>query len=388
MVTPSTNTNTNNNNNTTGNEENIPPSTTTRSSANTAGQTQASGQRGRTSRRIKHRRAENAGKSLWSGYKGHGGTPEFGAVLGTSSKNGLKDTPQNFMRQGQLWMSKGGIRDGWKDVVCIFREGKQPNIGQPPADLDDTVKEGSVKRLLHEAKVECHFQREELLEVNVPTVCNVVWGQFSAALREELKGLNEFEERYIKYDVVWLLEQAKLIALGVDANAANAYATVHRMMRSLYSYRQDAKEGCETYSKDLNDLIKTVKLAGGNPLYHPTLHEVEVVKLVKARGGKKYDNAMADEIEEGKKISEENFRAILLLEQADPGQFFPLWLKLRTDATLGNNNYPTTWAQSYDILNKYNTINGQKKKQPYSQNPPRDRAVSQSGRSHLHNQVR
>ncbi len=61
----------------------------------------------------------------------------------------------------------------------------------------------------------------KFLDVNVPTMCNVIWGQFTLALHENLKGLGEFKDRYSLYDVVWMLKQAKLIASGVDVNTAN-----------------------------------------------------------------------------------------------------------------------------------------------------------------------
>ncbi len=77
------------------------------------------------------------------------------------------------------------------------------------------------------------------------------------------------------------------------------------------------------------------------------------MKLVNGRGGATYDDATTDEIIKGQKLSEEKYRAIMLLEQSDPGRYHSLWTKLRTNATLGTDNYPMTWTRSYDdVINK------------------------------------
>ncbi len=111
-------------------------------------------------------------------------------------------------------------------------------------------------------------------------------------LREVLKGLDEFENRYVQYDVVWLLEHAKLIASSVDVKSVNVYATIHRMMKSLYLYKQGQYEKNDKYAKDLDQLIKTVKLSGGNLLYRPSL--VHIMTLTVMRGVKVSEATEAD----------------------------------------------------------------------------------------------
>ena len=81
---------------------------------------------------------------------------------------------------------------------------------------------------------------------------------------------------------------------GVDAKTANLYVTVHRMMKSLYHYKQGQKEQCDEYSKDLDLPVKTVPLGCGNPLYK-SLYDLQLKKLTKARDAK-IEDATKDEI--------------------------------------------------------------------------------------------
>ena len=49
-------------------------------------------------------------------------------------------------------MSSGGIANGYQDVVCIIRDMKDPHL-EEPEELEAGVQDGSVKKLLFDAKI-------------------------------------------------------------------------------------------------------------------------------------------------------------------------------------------------------------------------------------------
>ena len=155
------------------------------------------------------------------------------------------------------------------------------------------------------------------------------------------------------YDVIWLLQQALLLSSGIDQKIANAYATVHRMMKSVYKFKQGPNTSVDKHAKNLDEMLKTVDLSGGNALFHQGLYEMELKKLLAERGETDIDHATDSECTAARDITVENFRALFLLESADPQRYAPLWKRLRTDATLGQDNYPTTWSKAFAVLNKF-----------------------------------
>ncbi len=123
--------------------------------------------------------SDNGVRSLWKTYKG--ATESFGAVLGTKAENGPEDTMATFQRHGELWMRTGGIAEGYINVVCIMRDLKRPDIlDTKPPELNPNVRMGSVDQILHAAKVKRYGKCDDLIDSNVPTLCNVLYGGNSA----------------------------------------------------------------------------------------------------------------------------------------------------------------------------------------------------------------
>ena len=289
----------------------------------------------------------------------NGDNPEVGAVIGIraeNSKNSFKNFQEKLARYVMSEYEYG------RDIVAVVKtvddfniEEKEPSEPGPTTDASGAavpVSTSSTTWRRYEMEYKEFLSRARQFEENKAKLYSLVLGQCTHALRAELKGLEEYEDQDSDFNCVWLLQQVKLISSGVEQRVQNPYESIFLLMRSLVNMRQGEHETCDAYATRFRDMIHTIELAGISCTVHESLleHELKKEDLTTATAS---DEAIAEATEK----TMENFKAVLMLENADPKRFKGLWNDLRSDMAKGTDVFPTTQVATFDLLNHWDVIN-------------------------------
>jgi len=142
-----------------------------------------------------------------------GSVPDVGAVIGTKTESTVKGSFKKFQETLVGYIMEK--YDLLRDIAPIVRDLKDMDLEhhKPAGPAEDAY---AMKIKIHREKVKRHLNCMEALEDNNIRVYGLVWGQYTAALQAELRGIEDFKEKYAMYDCLWLLQQVKLVSSGVD----------------------------------------------------------------------------------------------------------------------------------------------------------------------------
>ncbi len=207
-------------------------------------------------------------------------------------------------------------------------------------------------------------KRKEALRQNKTKLYHTAWGQCTDSLKADIRGHEEHEVKSRQFDSLWLLEQLKVSSAGTD-RSANAYHSLYRAIRALYTIRQGDNEQLDSLTKRIEGAAQTVKLSNGSIAPYQQMVDIEQTE----------DASLTDE--KALDIVEEKFLAIVLIESAHPRKFGSVRTDLQNDMLKGVDNYPHSLSDAYNMLSKYK-IGGNNNRN----NPPRDRTRNNQNGDH------
>ena len=112
-------------------------------------------------------------------------------------------------------------------IIDKFIDPKKDIEADVPPDLTPpTEAKSEVLKWIRKTEVEEYMERRATLSKNKMSLYSLIWDQCTTALHEVIKGETDFEERHMRYDVIWLLQRCKLVTAGLDEKA-NVYHTCH-----------------------------------------------------------------------------------------------------------------------------------------------------------------
>ncbi len=167
----------------------------------------------------------------------------------------------------------------------------------------------------------------------------LVWGQCSSQLQEYIKGRSSFEAESSKSNILWLLQELKKATTGVDSKV-NAWMNMQDSIAMLYRMKHGPNKSNEHYMDRFKANVTAIELTKGSHIfYSPDLTGVERTAASQA-------NIQAEE---------ERNKAILLLRNADNTRYKGLVNELRKSALLERDKYPTTIANMYKVMVKFDS---------------------------------
>ena len=289
-----------------------------------------------------------------SNFKGE--VPEVGAVIGTKSENRTKDSMKLFQNKIASYVLRE-YKKG-RDIVTIIKKIEEVDTSKwkptAPASTGGKVPESEMMeyKLLYNE----YLTRKSTLEDNKGSLHSLVKGQCTPSLLSELKGLEEYEEKDAVFDVVWLLTQINLIVSGVEQRTQNAYELAFMLLKGFFSLRQHEHETLDDYLDRFREAVQTLEFAGINIFDHDGLINLETKRIL-ALAGQTTASATADQKTKAKETAAEAFKAVCLLENADPKRFLSLFNDLRKDMIKKQDNFPRNVVESFDMLNRWRPTN-------------------------------
>ena len=140
----------------------------------------------------------------------------MGAVIGTKTESRTQGSFKVFQEKLVEYIMEK--YDHPRDIAPIVRDLEDMDLEQHEPS-DPAANASTTKEKMHREKLKRHLNRVEAFEDNKMRVYGLVWGQCTAALQAELRGVQGFKEKDPAYDCLWLLQQVKMISSGVDCES-------------------------------------------------------------------------------------------------------------------------------------------------------------------------
>ena len=144
-----------------------------------------------------------------------------------------------------------------QDVASVCKTFKITPIAVP-TNLEKSVYEGDMaRRMIWETTMKSYIKRTEKLESNTRAIYAIVWGQCSPMMQSKLESLDEYAERSIDCDCVWLLQEIQGITHRFEGTR-NVFISLDDAWESFYTYRQGPHQSlheylCLLYTSDAAD---------------------------------------------------------------------------------------------------------------------------------------
>ena len=286
-----------------------------------------------------NRRNNNGGRSIFSANERAwgGDKPDIGSVLGLRVEH--LDKKQSF-RAFMEKMTEYVLREfnNSNDILALLTEQKGPRPGLKaniPVKLSDEDQKNDVLVAIQAQRIKMYVSREMELETNMLKVYGLIKGQCSHALVAILKQEDDYEDKNLKQDVLWLLKTLKGLTSGLD-NKSNKRCNLFDALYAFITMKQGETESDVNYMKRFHVNLDTLIAAGGK-------HILCSPELVQAQDK---DKVTADE----KKLEESRFKAIVFLKRSDPNRYGDFLIELQNNAHMDNDLYPDSENDALDLM--------------------------------------
>ena len=281
------------------------------------------------------------------------GETEEVVLLRHPSEKPKKDQFIVFQQELEQYVIKNF--DEAKDIIPLIRDMEDPTrtlILDIPRKTEMTKELGDLEELpaevqeellasvsdLYAQSIKIFATRRRKLKENITKVYGIAWGNCSHPLQTEIASMAEYQEKRKSFDAVWLIQNLKLLASGIDKKQDVCFSTF-QSLRSLYSLRQQQNEPLEMYLRRFQSIVNTAEMLDAAVILHPG-----VLTSV-------HDDTLNDT--QNEKIAEERYKAMIFFLCADTKRYSQLWTDLDMALTLGENKYPSTTNNAFEILAKY-----------------------------------
>ena len=289
------------------------------------------------SNRIGQNRNKHGSYSITQTYKWNGKNEDLKSILALKSERyeqkvlytTFTDNLKNYVSQNYKFAH---------DLVPIidkFIDPKSDIEADVPPDLTPTESASEVLRWICKTEVEEYMDRRAALVKNKMSLYGLVWGQCTTALQEVIKGETDFEERDMKYDIIWLLQKCKLVTAGLDEKA-NIYYTLVSSIKQTFNISQRENESNDSYRTRFEAQTLTLHLVGGK-------HVMSSPSIIKKLFPNKITPAKV-------LLEEQKMKSMIFIMGADPSRFSSLHDTLADGVLLGRDEYPQTITAAYELL--------------------------------------
>jgi Zinc knuckle len=194
-------------------------------------------------------------------------------------------------------------------------------------------------------------KRKESYRENKCALYSIIWGQCSEAMQAKVKSAVNYETMHDDSDSLMLLAEIKGIAYKFESQK-NIYVALDMAKGAFYSSRQAQGETNAAYMTRFKDSIAVIEHYGGSIGDDEALIQEEIKKL----GTSKPTAAQVAAC-----TAREKAHAVAFLRRADATRYATLTTDLENQFPRGNDQYPTTVTDTYNMLVNY--------KRPLSRNP-------------------
>ena len=192
-------------------------------------------------------------------------------------------------------------------------------------------------------QVKEYIKQASRLQENIKWLWALVWGQCSDTIRTRLQALDAYEDMHSTSDGLQLLIAIKDLMFNVQEQKY-VPLSIHLAKRHFFLLSQGRNTVGEYYNqfKNQTDVLEHIGAGIGD--------DEAIMKQVLRSQGIDVDEATEAEEEAAETEGTQWYLALAFLMGSDRSWFGRLLEKLENDFTAGNNNYPKTLTDAYNML--------------------------------------
>ena len=207
------------------------------------------------------------------------GKDETIGVLGLPIEKNLKfglsyeDFQESLMQYAEANFNKG---NDLKPLIKFLIDPIQ-RIGAAPALPVGAAANPELLQIWKE-RLSKYNKRIETIEDNQVKLYGIILGQCTESLKSEIKGEDEYEEKEMDSDALWLMETIKKISAGINTKKNEVQAYINKC-RDVWNCIQLSNESLDAFQKRFRSTAQTADLAGGEMLFLPTLKTIGLIDM-------------------------------------------------------------------------------------------------------------
>ena len=250
------------------------------------------------------------------------------ADLFTKSKKALA----NYI--GRTYQHSGNIRRTIETLTL-------PTIPTPTAPIGDPIP--PILAAIFSEQVKEYVKQTSRLQENIKHLWALVWGQCSDTIRTRIQALDTYEDLHTASDSLQLLIAIKDLMFNVQERKYIPLS-IHLAKRQFFLLLQGRNTVGEYYEqfKNQTDILTHIGAGIGD--------DEAIMNQVLQSQGIDVDDATDAQQETVETEGIQRYLALAFLMGSDRSRFGRLLEKLENDFTAGNDNYPKTLTDAYNML--------------------------------------
>ena len=203
-----------------------------------------------------------------------------------------------------------------------------------------------MEKVMYPMKLKKHLNRVENRANLATQAFSIVYGQCSPAVRDRLEANPKWNAVLASLDVV--IELLKMIQTSLFSGATTRH-TMHSLITAhdaFMSFRQTSRMTNSAYLDKFKLLLDVFVHLGGE-IGVPSTPASEYLVAVDASA------PTPTELEAAKKRAQEAYLGVRFLHHSDLNRYGALLAEIENSYTRGQQSYPTTLVQAYNILVNY-----------------------------------
>ena len=266
----------------------------------------------------------------------------------------------------------------------LFRKLKRPTIAKPdkPAPTEIKNEDGTITVVpvdtmdadIYKERMKKYDKKLERFDGTLRALYNVVWGQTSDLLRNQLQEHAKFEAIEDDADVTSLLKEIKKACHEIE-NKVNLYDSIDEVQRQFFAYRQQPEESNAAHLKRFKNYVEVLDHYGVTMFEDDLLVQHEREKDIKA-GIVRTSDMVKKEVR-NKKL------ATCFIRRANVKSCGPILDMLRDAYLMNQDLYPKNLEEAYALLQNHSS--SKKKKHPSKTPNNENRGAQERERSRGNN---
>jgi hypothetical protein len=219
-------------------------------------------------------------------------------------------------------------------------------VAPKPENIDIAKINATYKRIW-EKRVEEYVKRDIRLTENCEKLYSLILGQFTEYMKSKLESLLDYDVFNEAVDVVALIKTIKGLTYQFESQRYHSQA-LHKAICRFYRFYQTKDMSNAMFLENFQTLVSVVEDYGGT--IGTGLKEAKA-ELIKE--GIDVDNASDASKGKAMETAKNRYLAMAMLTAADVARYSHLLEDLDNDYTKGNDNYPCTVTEAYNLIINY-----------------------------------
>ena len=228
----------------------------------------------------------------------------------------------------------------------------EPSLAAVPDDIPASQRslKAEENKMKYQAELELWMKRKQAYALNRTKAYALLWEQCAKSMKNKIEARSDYSDK-IKGNPIELLKAIKEHALNYQEHRYSM-EIIFDSIQLMINLKQKENESLQDYTKRFKTAQDVMVSHLGGPIY--------LLKYMEQMPG--YDANDDDKVQACSDAAFKRFMAFTYLHNADQAKYGSLLKGLRTQMSLGQNQYPKTITEANNVLSNHRFDSGSSKK--------------------------